>query len=92
MEKKINKKNILQHIETLSKEKKWKESLDLVKRFKVIEVTMTKSRIMSECKVSQKDIEQLNFIEVSNPYYSVSAPMKLFLIAEVNHIFKRKID
>ncbi len=88
MKVKVNRKNVAEQIAAFTSEKKWKESLNLIKRFKVRNQTVTKDTVRRKWHVSEKQMQQLNFIEVPNPYYSsVSAPMKLYLIAEINDAF-----
>lgn len=88
MKQKVTKKNVAEHLTALFAEKKWVESLDLIKRFKVRNATMTKRTIKEKWKITDEQLGELNFLEVPNPYYSsVSAPMKLYLIAEINDKF-----
>lgn len=69
-------------VEELCNKKKYQEALDLVKKYNISGVTLTKSKLKSKYGLKPKDIEKLNYIEVDNPHFSSAGNMRLYLRIE----------
>jgi len=57
--------------------------LELVYRYKLKGFTVTASNLKKKLKLTDNEIEKLNYLEVDNPYYKCTNPMKLYLIEEI---------
>ncbi|MGE5943996.1 MAG: hypothetical protein ACM31G_06620 [Flavobacteriales bacterium] len=86
--KKTTKLNAKETIEGLAKNKQYAKALDILRRFKIEGLSVTKSTLKKEFGLTPKEIEELNYIEVDNPYYKCAGPMRLYLKAEVEKINK----
>lgn len=62
------------------------QALDLIYRYRVKGYTLTQSSVKKEYKFKPKQFEQLAVLEVKNPHYSTSAPMRLYLKSQVETI------
>lgn len=51
---------------------------------------ITKSRIKSEYRLKESDLDKLKFLEVDNPHYKVAGNMKLYLLKQVEYLAKNK--
>lgn len=65
----------------LCSEMKYPEALELIKKYKVKGLSVTKATLKSKYGLKPKDIEKLHYIEVDNRMYA-TAPMRLYLRAE----------
>ena len=74
---------------SLIKKRKWLSALDLISSRYLKGLTVTKSTLKKIYGLKPKQIELLNFIEVENPYYKCSPPMKLYLIGEAEYILNK---
>ena len=71
---------------SLIKKRKWLSALELVRIKHLVGFTITKSTLKTLYGLKPKQIDLLNFLEVKNPHYKCSPPMKLYLIGEVEYI------
>ena len=54
---------------------------------------ITKSRAMKEYKLTEEDLDKLNYMSVKNPHYSSAKPMKLYLLDQVKVVLRSdKLD
>jgi len=51
---------------------------------------ITKSRLKSEYRLKESDLQSLNFLEVANPHFKVAPAMKLYLLEQVEYLAKNK--
>lgn len=65
----------------LCSEMKYPEALELIKKYKVRGLSVTKATLKSKYGLKPKDIEKLHYIEVDNRLYA-TVPMRLYLRAE----------
>ena len=65
----------------LCSEMRYSESLELIKKYKVKRLSVTKATLKSKYGLKPKDIEKLHYIEVDNRMYA-TPPMRLYLRAE----------
>jgi hypothetical protein len=86
----ITKKNVHQFIEAAINEMEYGEALELVGRFKVSGFTATYTTLKKKYKLSENQIESLEFREVKNPRYSTASPMRMYLIKQVKLIQSHK--
>jgi hypothetical protein len=78
----ITRENVETHIARLENDLKYKEALELVRRFRPKDIVVTKKTLKSVYRLKNNEIESMTFIEVKNPYYSCAGPMKLYLKSE----------
>ena len=69
---------------------KYTEALELINKYKVNKLTVTKSTLKGKYGLKPKDIESLSYIEVDNPHFKSAAPMKLYLRAEAHRLSLKK--
>ena len=74
-------------LEQKLKKKHYRKALQIIYKYKVGGYTVTKTRLKNEYKLSSVQIKKLNYIEVTNPHYKTSSPMKLYLIKEITDKF-----
>jgi len=65
----------------------FKLCLELIYRYKLKGFTVTISNLRGKLKLTDKEIENLNYLQVDNPYYKCAYPMKLYLIEEIRQKF-----
>jgi hypothetical protein len=82
----ITKKNVHQFIEAAIDDREYGEALDLVGRFKASGFTATYTTLKKKYKLTEKQIEGLEFREVKNPHYSTASRMRFYLIKQVELI------
>ena len=80
---KMTRKNVRKFIDERLDLKMYDEALDLIRRFRVKEYTVTRTTAKKDHKLPEKVIDKLHSFEVKNPHYSCAAPMKLYLKAEI---------
>jgi len=57
--------------------------LELVYRYKLKGYTVTNATLKRTWAISPYEIEHLNYLEVTNPFFKCAKPMKLYLIDEI---------
>lgn len=70
----------------------YSNALIIVEKYYLKGKTITRRTLRTQYKATKKQIEQLNFIEVENPYYKSSGAMRLYLIAEVEDKLMLDVD
>jgi hypothetical protein len=68
------------------------KALSIVEKYYLKGKTVTRRTLRTRYKATKKQIAQLNFIEVTNPYYKSSSAMRLYLIAEVEDKLMSNVD
>lgn len=70
---------------------KFVEALELLKKYKVKNLSVTKSTLKNKYELKPKYIEKLHYIEVDNPHFKNAGKMRLYLRAEAYyHSLKKK--
>jgi hypothetical protein len=87
---KITRKTAAAEVMRLASCFKYKEALELVRRFKVKNVTVTKLTLKKKYGLNSKEIESLDFIEVDNPHFKSAGNMKLYLRGEAYRLQLKK--
>ena len=79
--------DVKSYFEERVKQGEYEFCLELIHRYKLSGLTVTKSKLKNLMKISEKQIGLLNFLEVDNPHYKCAKRMKLYLIDEVKAKF-----
>lgn len=89
---KITKENVKEKIIELENQSKYTLALELVRRYKPKDVTVTKGTLKKEYGLKNTEIEKMTFLKVDNPHFSSAAPMKLYLKSEAKKIIQETLN
>lgn len=89
---KITKKNVKEKIIELENQSKYALALELARRYKPKDVTVTKSTLKKDYRLKNAEIEQMSFLAVKNPRFQSAAPMKLYLKSEAKKIIQEILN
>jgi hypothetical protein len=72
------------------KKKCFKKAIHLAQHFRIKGVMISKGTIKSNYPLTNKQISSLQYVEIDNPYYKCAGAMKLYLIAQIEHLLNKQ--
>ncbi|MBC9812178.1 hypothetical protein H9Y05_06765 [Crocinitomicaceae bacterium CZZ-1] len=84
--KQEHKISLRQTFEKCIKQKFFKKAISLACKYKLKGVFGTAQTIKVKYGLSNLEISKLQCVEVDNPHFKCAAPMKLYLLAQAEHL------
>ena len=91
MKKETLEKRIKATDELISK-KNYTEALELAGRSHLTGYLITQTTVIKKYKTSKMKLRDVKFLEVNNPHFSCASSMKLYLIAEIESLFAKRVS
>lgn len=88
-EKKI--KFYIKKVDDYISNKKFVEALNIATKYPLENgYVICQTRALDEFKVKKEDLQYVHHIEKDNPHYKTASRMKIFLIVELESLFKKR--
>lgn len=82
--------SVIARIKRHSQNRCFKKAIELASHYKIKGVLITERTIREKYGLTKKQIENLQVIEIDNPYYKCAGNMRLFLLAQVEYVAMQK--
>ena len=85
-------KNYIKKVDTYINKKKYVEALEIAAKFPLKNgYVICQTRALDEFIVNKDDLHNINHVEKDNPHYKTASKMKIFLVVELEYLFKRRV-